>query len=242
MSTHRGALGPQAVPSGSSGPALGLGGGRPGKSAARCLERGPGGRTPGRRALGWSGRSSLSAPARGPSRHTARLQPRLRAGGEFGAPRTRAGFPLSPPSTGRWASVLQPPRGTRESPSTRRTCRDSLLRPPSAGTQLERGHWPFGLQGSKQQSSAADRGVAGPLQTPLPRSVMTVTQGKQAGAAPATSYDSWPGPGRLKPTIVRTVCFFEPVGVLGPSLRIRRRAGRVWTRQGRREAAPPARL
>lgn len=47
---------------------------------------------------------------------------------------------------------------------------------------------------------------------------MAAVQGERhAASPPATSQDSWPELRRPEPTIVRTVCVFEPVGVLGPT-------------------------
>lgn len=94
------------------------------------------------------------------------------------APGMHAHLPGLPASLGRRTPSPHPQEGPQMAPSTQRTCQDSPSRPPSAGTLLEWGHWPFSLRVSKQKSSVGDRGVAGPLQTPLPRSVMAAGVGK----------------------------------------------------------------
>lgn len=106
-----------------------------------------------------------------------------------------------------------------------RECAGILFCLPRPGLSLngDASHSASKDQNSKAQLQTGERPV--PSRRVCPGLQWLLCPGKQAGSAPATSYDSWPEPGRLKPAIVRTVCFFELVGVLGPSLRIQCAAG-----------------
>lgn len=189
------------------------------------LERRTAGSTAGTHTLGWSRRSPCSVLAQGPCKHTALQLPTPRVGASSGlthiatAPCTHAGFPLS-----RGFLFSTPPRDLgRHLPW--RECAGILSCLPQQGLSLngDASHSASKDQNSKAQLQTGERPV--PPRHVCPGLRWLLCPGKQAGSAPATSYDSWREPGQLKPAIVRTVCFFEPVGVLGPSLRIQRAAG-----------------